>query len=147
MTATTAPGRPGSGLASADRGIAALMAVEAATLAVFAVLHISGVLRPGSGGSNRYGAGFAEAIICLVLVLGLRALARSPARGRLIALAATVFAILGFTVGLSFTVRGGAPIDLIYHATMFPVLIVTALLLGRRAGASALGRDRRSPPV
>jgi len=48
--------------------------------------------------------------------------------------------IFGFIVGLTFTVNGGATIDLIYHATMFPVLIVTALMLGRGAGASALGR-------
>ena len=54
-----------------------------------------------------------------------------------------MFAILGFIVGLTFTVHGGAPIDLIYHATMFPVLIVTALMLGRGAGAAALGGARR----
>ena len=48
--------------------------------------------------------------------------------------------IFGFIVGLTFTVNGGATIDLIYHATMFPVLIVSALMLGRGAGASALGR-------
>jgi hypothetical protein len=69
----------------------------------------------------------------------LMAFVRSPAWGRLTALAATVFAILGFIVGLTFTVHGGAPIDLIYHATMSPVLIVTALMLGRGAGAAALG--------
>jgi hypothetical protein len=74
----------------------------------------------------------------VVLVLGLRAFARSPARGRLAALAATVFAILGFIVGLTFTVNGGGTIDVIYNATMFPVLIVTALMLGRGAGAAAL---------
>jgi len=144
MTATTAPGRPGNRLSAGDRRIAGLMALEAATLAVFGVLHIAGVLRPGSGASSAgFGAGVAEAIICLVLVLGLRAFVRSPARGRLIALGATVFAILGFIVGLSFTVRGGAPIDLIYHATTFPILIVTALMLARGAGLSALGGGRR----
>jgi hypothetical protein len=143
MTTATAPVGPGSGLSSADRRIGILMAFEAATLAVFAVLHVSGVLRPGSGASNGYGAGFAEAIICLVLVLGLRAFVRSPARGRPAALAATVFAILGFIVGLSFTVSGGAAIDLIYHATMFPILIVTALMLGRGVGSAALGRGRQ----
>lgn len=139
MTATAAPGRPGSQLSAGDRWIAGLMAFEAATLAVFAVLHVSGALHPGSGASNGYGAGFAEAIICVVLVLGLRAFARSPARGRLAALGATVFAIVGFIVGLTFTVNGGATVDLVYHATMFPVLIITALMLGRGAGAAALG--------
>ncbi|HEY1519354.1 MAG TPA: hypothetical protein VGF91_23195 [Solirubrobacteraceae bacterium] len=121
-------------MTSGERRIAALMAFEAATLAVFAVLHLSAVPSAGSGASNGAGAGIAEAVICVVLVLGLRALVRSPARGRLTALAATGFAILGFIVGLTFTVRGGAPIDLIYHVTMFPVLVATALMLGRGAG-------------
>jgi len=131
-------------VSAGDRRLAALMTFEAATLAVFAVLHLSGALRPGSGSSNRYGAGFAEAIIGVVLVLGLRAFARSPARGRLTALAATGFAILGFIVGLTFTAHGGATIDLVYHLTMFPVLVITALMLGRRAGAAALGGGRRA---
>ena len=131
MSAAAAPGPRASRLAAGDRRIAALMAFEAATLAAFAVLHLSGALRPGSGGSNGSGAGVAEAIIFLVLVLGLWALVRSPARGRLTALAATVFAILGFIVGLTFTVSGGPPLDLVYHVTMFPALIVTALMLRR----------------
>ena len=50
-----------------------------------------------------------------------------------------MFAILGFIVGVTFTVKGGATVDLIYHATLFPVLIVTALMLGRAAGPAALG--------
>ena len=55
------------------------------------------------------------------------------------ALGTTVFAILGFIVGVTYTVNGGATVDLIYHATLFPVLIVTALMLGRAAGPAALG--------
>jgi hypothetical protein len=125
-----------------DRRLAALMAFEAATLAIFAVLHLSGVLRSGSRASSAGGAGVAEAVICVVLVLGLRAFVRSPARGRLAALGATVFAVLGFIVGLTFTVRGGPAVDLIYHVTMFPILIVTALVLGRGVGSAALARDR-----
>jgi len=142
VSAAAAPRPPASRLSAGDRRIAALMAFEAATLAVFAVLHLSGALKPGSGSSSGDGAGFAEAIIWLVLVLGLRALVRSPARGRVAALGATCFAIVGFIVGLTFTVHGGAAVDLIYHLTMFPVLIVTALMLARGAGAAALG-DRR----
>jgi hypothetical protein len=143
MSAASVSPSQGAQVLPGDRGLAAVMAFEAATLAVFAVLHLSGLLRPGSGSSNGFGAGFAEAIICLVLVLGLRAFVRSPARGRLTALAATVFAILGFIVGLTFTVGGGAPVDLIYHATMFPILIVTALMLGPGVGSAALGRRGR----
>lgn len=147
MTATAAPPPPVARLSAGDRRLAAAMAIEAATLAVFAALHLSGALDPGSGSgpgsSNGYAAGVAEAIIGVVLVLGLRAFTRSPARGRLSALAATGFAIAGFIVGLTFTVQGGATIDLVYHATMFPILIVTALMLGRGAGEAALGGRRR----
>lgn len=149
MSAASVPGGPrvrpshGHGPSAGDRRIALLMAFEAATLAVFSVLHLSGAIRPGSGSSSGYGAGVAEAIICIVLVLGLRALVRSPARGRPTALGATGFAILGFIVGLTFTVNGGATVDLIYHLTMFPILIATALMLGHGVGAAALGRGRR----
>lgn len=143
MSATTAPARPGNQTSSGDRRIAALMAFEAATLAVFSVLHLAGAIRPGSGASNGYGAGVAEAIIAIVLVLGLRALVRSPARGRLTALGAAGFAILGFIVGLTFTVDGGPTVDLVYHVTMFPLLVATALMLARGAGEAALGRGRR----
>jgi hypothetical protein len=129
-----------------DRRLAGLIAFEAATLGVFAMLHLTGALKPGSSSSNGYGAGFAEAIIGVVLVLGLRAFVRSPARGRLTALAATGFAILGFIVGLTFTVHGGATIDLVYHLTMFPVLVVTALMLRRGAGTAALRRGREIQP-
>jgi hypothetical protein len=46
----------------------------------------------------------------------------------------TVFAIVGFVVGLDFTVRGGAAIDIAYHATVLPLLLCTlaALLAPRR---------------
>jgi len=142
VSAAAAPRPPAGRLSAGDRRIAALMAFEAATLVVFSALHLSGALKPGSGSSN--GAGFAEATICIALVLGLRALVRSPARGRLAALCATGFAIAGFIVGMTFTVDGGATVDLIYHVTMFPVLGVTALTLARGVGAATLGDGRPS---
>jgi hypothetical protein len=36
---------------------------------------------------------------------------------------------LHFIVGLTFTVQGGEPADLVYQVTMLPVLIATAVLL------------------
>jgi peptidoglycan/LPS O-acetylase OafA/YrhL len=110
---------------------AALMAFAALTLAVFAALHLSGVLRIDAKPS--YGAGFAEAIIGLVLAAGTCALVHSPGRGRRPALLATAFAIFGFVVGLTFTIPAGELIDLVYHVTMLPVLIATATLLARRS--------------
>ncbi|HKO26736.1 MAG TPA: hypothetical protein VJU80_04700 [Solirubrobacteraceae bacterium] len=106
-----------------------MLAVQSATLAVFATLHLTGALRIGASGRS-YGAGVAEGLICLALAGGAWALARTePARGRRVALSALGFAIFGFFVGLSFTVGSGDTIDLVYHAVMLPVLIVTALLM------------------
>ncbi len=108
------------------------MAVEAATVGAFAVLHLSGALRIGSSGRPSYGAGVAEALICITLVAGAWALVRSgsaTARGRRAALGALAFAIFGFLVGLSFTVGSGDTIDLAYHLVMLPVLVATAALL------------------
>ena len=115
--------------------VAAALALESATLAVFATLHLSGALHVGSGSRGSYGAGTAEALICVALACGASALARSPARGRRVALWALAFAIFGFLVGLSFTVGSGDAIDLAYHLAMLPVLVATALLLARRPSA------------
>jgi deazaflavin-dependent oxidoreductase (nitroreductase family) len=114
--------------------IAILIVFEALTLAVIAPLHLSGVLGRGSRPFNPTAAGTAEAVIGIVLILGAIALLRGTVRGRDTAIAATAFAILGFLVGLSFTVRGGDAIDVAYHATLLPLLLLTlvALLPKRR---------------
>jgi multisubunit Na+/H+ antiporter MnhF subunit len=98
---------------------------------VFATLHLTGAVRIGASGTS-YGAGIAEALIGVALAAGAVALARSPATGRRVALAALGFAIFGFLVGLSFTLGSGDTIDLVYHLVMLPVLAVTAALLARR---------------
>ena len=117
-----------------DRGVVTLMTFEAATLAVFAALHLSGTLRFGSNRS--YGAGFAEALICVALAAGAWAFVRSPrGRGRGAARFSVAFAIFGFIVGLTFTVDSGDAIEVAYHLTMLPVLVATAALLARRRAA------------
>jgi peptidoglycan/LPS O-acetylase OafA/YrhL len=109
-----------------------LITVQALTLVVFATLHLSGVLRAEHTHAVSYGAGIAEATICLALLVGAGTLARSQAHGGKAALLSLAFAILGFTIGLTFTISGGNPIDVAYHATMLPVLLTTALMLTRR---------------
>jgi 4-amino-4-deoxy-L-arabinose transferase-like glycosyltransferase len=113
------------------RLIAALMACEAASLVVMSALHLTGTLGQGNTGS---GAGIPEAIIAAVLASGAAVLVRAPERGRRTALAAIVFAIAGFIIGLTFTVRGGDPVDVAYHATVLPILILTAALAARLPG-------------
>lgn len=80
-------------------------------------------------------AGTAEAVICAALLLGLTGLVRSSPTGRGAALLSVAFAIFGFVVGLTFTIRGGSTVDLTYHASMLPLLIATAAFLrhGTRA--------------
>ena len=93
------------------------------------MLHLSGALRPTGATSGSRGAGVAEAVIGIVLVAGAIALRRRPRAGRPLALASIAFAILGFIVGLTFTVGGGQAIDLGYHLVMLPILILTAALV------------------
>lgn len=109
--------------------IALLMLFEAATLALIASLHLTEGLGGGRKPFRPAAAGIAEAIIGVVLVCGAAALLRGSRQARTIALAATAFAILGFVVGLTFTVRGGGTVDIAYHATLLPLLILTLLLL------------------
>lgn len=113
------------------RLIAALMALEAASLAVVSALHLSGLVHGHGPAFTATGAGVAEAVIGLVLLAGTVALVRRGTSGRPAALAATGFAIAGFTYGLSLTVRSGDLPDITYHATVLPLLIVTLLLIVR----------------
>lgn len=111
------------------RGIAALMILEAVSLAVVSILHLSGTSGSGAKPYNPTAAGTAEAIIGVVLAAGAVALVRSRAYGRLVAQIATGFAMVGFIVGLTFTLTGGGPADIAYHLTVLPVLVVTLVLL------------------
>ena len=114
----------------AQRPIAGLVSFEAAALAAMAFLHLTGILAGGHKPFAPSQAGIAEAIICIVLAYGASALMRQPPRQR-IARATIAVAILGFIVGLVFTVQGGDAIDLAFHATMLPLLILTLLALLR----------------
>ena len=113
------------------RALALAMALESAALATMSALHLSGALTGGPKPFNRNHAGIAEALICVALAAGAIALVRrSPGSWR-VAAGAVCFAIFGFFVGLYFSVQGGDPVDLAFHATMLPLLAITltALLL------------------
>jgi hypothetical protein len=53
------------------------------------------------------------------------------AHAREIAIATALFAIAGFVLGLTFTVRGGGAVDVAYHAAMLPLLLLTLIFLLR----------------
>ena len=113
--------------------IAILIGLEAATLAIMSVLHLSGILAGGTRPFNRTDAGIAEAVICAVLLGGAAALSRDPLRGRATARGAVGFAILGVIAGLNFTIQGGDAIDVAYHATLLPLLLITLAALCKGA--------------
>ena len=118
-----------------SRTIASLMGFEAATLAAMSVLHLGSVLGNGSGRFDRTSAGIAEALICLVLVAGAATLLGRAVHRRAVAVATVAFAIVGFGVGLTFSIRGGGAVDVGYHAAVLPLLLLTlAALLRARPG-------------
>lgn len=113
------------------KSVRVLLAVEAASLAVMSILHLGGGLHGDSAPFRPSAAGLAEAVIGLALVAAVSAQWYAPHRARPTALAAVGFAIIGFVVGLNFTVRGGQVIDIAYHATVLPMLVFTLILLLR----------------
>ena len=117
--------------ALSERQSAALMCVVAATLAVMSFLHLSAVLAGGTKPFDRSDAGVAEAVICLALGYGGAGLLRRRAHAQTVALAATGFAIVGFIVGLQFTLSGGDAVDIAYHLGALPILLITLIALLR----------------
>ena len=108
--------------------IGRLMLAEAATFAIASVLHF-GVAE------TFIDAAVPEAIIAIVLGAGAVALMRRGAGSWWLALATTLFALLGVIIGLSVILGGrvSRPVDLAYHATIFVALVITVvLLLARR---------------
>jgi hypothetical protein len=126
--------------ASRERRVAALMVFEAATLAVMAFGHLSGSFAGGSPPFQRVHAGIAESIIGVALVCGAVSLVSASRR---VALATIGFAIAGFIIGLNFTIRGGDAIDIAYHATVLPLLVVTLVALLPLPGSLSVGRGAR----
>ena len=111
--------------------IVALVALEAASLAVASVLHLSGLVHGKGPAFSLTGAGVAEGVLCVALIWGAGAMARYGTAGRPVALTMTGLAIAGFVYGLSVTTRGGDLPDITYHATVLPLLIVTFVLILR----------------
>jgi hypothetical protein len=131
---------------ASERQSAVLMCIVAATLAVMSFLHLTGALAGGTKPFDRSDAGVAEAVICVALGYGAAGLLRTRPRAQTIALAATGFAIVGFLVGLRFTLGGGDAIDIAYHLSVLPILLITliALLRIRARGTRRVVRTVRA---
>jgi hypothetical protein len=124
---------------SRQRWIAVLMALEAGSLVVMSSLHFVGRLT-GSEPFNANRAGTAEAAIAVALALSAAALVRGAPHAWSAAVAANVFAVAGFVVGLTRTIQGGGAVDIGYHLTVLPLILLTLVLLLR-------GRPPKNPTL
>jgi hypothetical protein len=122
---------PVAGHTTTLRRIAGVMIFESTTLAAASALHLSGSVHGRSAPFNAAHAGVAEAVIGAVLLGAAFAMLRFPRRARALGIGATVFAIIGFLVGLRFTTLGGHVPDVAYHLTLLPVFVVTLVVLLR----------------
>src|SRR5205823_4899523 len=111
------------------------------SLGVASALHLSGLVHGRSVSFDPDSAGIAEAVIGVVLAVAALVMFRLPARARAVGIAATIFALVGFLVGMSETARGGDVPDIVYHATVIPLLIAGLVLLIRS------NRPARLPPT
>lgn len=124
-------------LRRSERSIAVPMGAVATSLAVMSGLHLSGTLGGGTRPFDPSGAGIAEAVICLVLGYGaIRSLRRRPG-AHAVALATTSFAVVGFLIGLGFTLGGGGAIDIAYHLSVLPILLIALIALVRKGSRDA----------
>ena len=108
------------------------MGAVATSLAVMSGLHLSGTLGGGTRPFDPSGAGIAEAVICLALGYGAIRFLRQRPGAHAVALATTGFAIIGLLIGLGFTLGGGGAIDIAYHLSAMPILLIALIALVRR---------------
>ena len=127
------------------RLVAAVMFVEAASLAVASAAHLSGHVTGRSAPFDGDHAGIAEAIIGAVLAASAVAMLRLPRRARVIGLLANGFAAAGFLVGLRATALGGHWPDIAYHLIVLPVLVGSLVVLARASGNR--GSRPTAPPA
>jgi hypothetical protein len=125
--------------------IAAAMGALATGLAAMSILHLSGILDPDAtpGGVNE--AGVIEAVICIVMVAGAVALVTDARRAAGMALASLAFAIVGFLLGLTVSIRDGQAIDAAYHAIVLPLLALTATAVHTHRHRTSV--PRRGRPI
>lgn len=129
------------------RGTAALMIVEAVSLAVASSLHLAGAVAGRTTSFNPDAAGIAEAAIGSVLLIAALVILRVPSRARPTALGANLFALVGFIIGISETATAGHAPDIAYHASVIALLIATLVAVWRHGVSPSVGtapaRSRR----
>jgi hypothetical protein len=117
--------------ANTIRVVALVLLVVAASLIVASTLHLAGLVHGQGGSFDADHAGIAEAVIAVALLGAAITMRRAPAHARTVGLAAAAFAVVGFLVGLRFTLGGGHLPDIAYHLTGLPILIGSVIALWR----------------
>jgi hypothetical protein len=120
-------------------GVGVLMSVASVTLAVASLLHFGVAVPLGAATIHDpfRGAAIPEAIIAVVIGSGAVIVLTRRSAAWWLALATTLFALLGTIYGLTVTVSRGEAGDIAYHVSLLAVLVATVSLLllpgGRRA--------------
>jgi hypothetical protein len=126
------------------RLIAWLMALAAVTFGIASTLHFDVHITIGSlviQGESFRGAAIPEAVIGVVVAAGTIAWMSRTHTGAILALSATVFAILGVFIGLYEVTLGGAirsPADVVYHVCVLALLLVVLYGISTTFRASRL---------
>jgi len=105
------------------RTVAALMLLEAASLATASTLHLSGHVTGRGALFDADHAGIAEALIGTALAGSAVTMLRVPRRARTLGITANAFATFGFLWGLNITARAGHWPDITYHLVVLPFLV------------------------
>lgn len=131
--------------------IATLMGCETVALGLVSMVHFGVELRLGGATVHDpfRDAAVPEAVIAAALAFGAVSVMTCWLAAWRVALGTTVFAVVGFLVGLRFTVFGGPPLrvgDVVYHVTGLVLLLLTTALLFSPAGRRALPRGGGRPP-
>jgi peptidoglycan/LPS O-acetylase OafA/YrhL len=111
-----------------DARVSALAGGVGVSLLVMAALHLTHVISGGGPPYDPSSAGVAEAVIGAVLLAAVYRARRSPEGSWGLMMGALAFAIAGFVIGMTFTVRSGTAVDVAYHAVGLPLLLITLAL-------------------
>jgi hypothetical protein len=129
------------------RVIAWLMALAAVTFGIASALHFDIRITIGSlviQGESFRGAAIPEAVIGIIVAAGDIAWISRTHAGAILALCATVFAILGVLLGLYEITRGGTVrtiADLVYHVSVLALLLVVLYGISTTFRASRLSKS------
>jgi hypothetical protein len=128
-------------------GIGLVMVAATVSLAIASLLHFGVTLPLGTVTiSDPFrGAAIPEAVLAAVLGIGAAFVLTGRSAAGWVALATTLFALLGTLYGLTVTVRRGEIGDIAYHLSLLTLLIAAVALLLSPAGRRALPTGRGDP--